>query len=57
MVVRRTCPHCGKVGYIRAERVIKAGSARTEFFCGACEHTWTELEEPTERSEERGGAD
>jgi hypothetical protein len=39
---RRECPRCHKTGLVRAERVFKAGSSLTEFFCGACEYTWTE---------------
>lgn len=44
MVTPRHCPRCGKSGSIRAERVIKAGSAVTELYCGACQHTWTEAD-------------
>jgi hypothetical protein len=42
MTVRRECPRCGKLGFVRAERVIKAGQGVTELLCGACEHTWIE---------------
>jgi transcription elongation factor Elf1 len=39
---RRRCPRCHKVGLVRGERVIKAGAAVTELFCGACGHAWKE---------------
>jgi transcription elongation factor Elf1 len=53
MTARRSCPRCGKVGVVRAERVIKAGHGVTELACGACEHTWTENDErPISKEEE-----
>jgi transcription elongation factor Elf1 len=39
---QRTCPRCEKAGFIRAERVIKATTSVTAFFCGACELRWEE---------------
>jgi hypothetical protein len=45
MTVRRKCPHCGNSGFVRVERVIKAGNGVTELLCGACEHVWTEVDE------------
>ena len=48
MTVRRQCPRCGKVGFVRAERVIKAGNGLTELLCGACDHFWTEVDERPE---------
>jgi len=41
-MVKRECPRCHKAGLVRTERVFKAGSSLTEFFCGACEYTWQE---------------
>jgi transcription elongation factor Elf1 len=53
MTVRRECPRCGKIGFIRAERVIKAGNGVTELSCGACEHFWTEVDGgPTSQEDE-----
>ena len=45
MTVKRQCPRCGKTGFIRAERVIKGRNGLTEFLCGACDHSWTEVDE------------
>jgi hypothetical protein len=41
--------------------VFKAGSSLTEFFCGACEYTWTERDEDeivekTETTQNKGYA-
>jgi len=45
MMVRHQCPRCGNTGFVKAERVIKAGNGVTELSCGACEHFWTEVDE------------
>ena len=34
------CPSCNRVGFVRFERVIRAGHARRHYYCGACDHTW-----------------
>jgi hypothetical protein len=53
MTVRRQCPRCRTVGFVRAERVIKAGNGVTELSCGACDHFWTEAdEEPVSHEDE-----
>lgn len=52
MTVRRECPRCGRIGFVRAERVIKAGNGVTELLCGACEHSWTEVDEAANSKEE-----
>jgi hypothetical protein len=48
-VPRRVCFHCKREDFVRAERVFKGGSARTTFFCGACLHTWEEVDAQSER--------
>jgi formate dehydrogenase maturation protein FdhE len=45
VTARRSCPGCGKIGFIRAERVIKGGTGVTELRCSACEHAWTERDD------------
>jgi hypothetical protein len=35
------CRHCKKTGFVRRERVIRGGVSATEYYCGACEHSWT----------------
>ena len=37
---RTPCPHCGKVGFVRREHVIKGGRTVTAFYCGACNRSW-----------------
>ena len=37
---RTPCPHCGKIGFVRREHVIKGGQAATAFYCGACNRSW-----------------
>ena len=37
---RTVCPHCGKVGFVRREHVVKGGTATTLFYCGACNRAW-----------------
>ena len=34
------CPHCSRVGLVRAEYVIKGVAAVVSFQCGGCSHTW-----------------
>ena len=34
------CPNCGKVDFIRYERVINGHNASELCFCGACEYEW-----------------
>jgi hypothetical protein len=56
---RTECRRCKKTGFVRVERVIKGNKAERQFFCGACEYTWTvwdetrpppDPEKPPERS-------
>ena len=37
---RTVCVHCGKIGFVRREHVIKSGNAMTAFYCGACNRSW-----------------
>jgi transposase-like protein len=47
MSIRHECPRCRKTGFVRAERVFKAGNGVTEFVCGACDYNWVEHDETT----------
>ncbi len=40
MTSRTACPKCERVGFVRLERIIKAGAEVESFYCGACEHEW-----------------
>jgi hypothetical protein len=42
---RTACKYCGKVGFVRRERVVKAERATTAFYCGSCNRSWEEAEE------------
>jgi len=42
---RTACVHCGKVGFVRRENVIKGGVTTTVFYCGACNRTWEARED------------
>lgn len=48
MPARTPCAHCGTVGLVRLEHVIKGGHAFVRHYCGACEHVWdvTPKDEP-----------
>jgi len=35
------CPKCLNTGLVRAETVIKAGTASRTYYCGGCEHQWS----------------
>ena len=35
------CPNCRRSDLIRREHVIKGGRAVTDYYCGACEVSWT----------------
>ena len=53
MTPRRQCPICGTTGYVRIERVFKAGKAISEVVCGACQHAWQETDEAPKGEEAR----
>jgi transcription elongation factor Elf1 len=38
------CLHCGRVGLVRCEVVIKGRDAALTFDCGYCENTWQETD-------------
>ena len=35
-----SCVHCGIVGNVRWERVLKGTVSFVEYYCGRCEHIW-----------------
>ena len=37
---RTACPRCMKVGFVRHEKVIRAGRAERHYECGHCNHSW-----------------
>ncbi len=43
-MVRVDCPHCGQLGRVTGERIIRAGSTLTTYFCDACHTEWDERE-------------
>jgi hypothetical protein len=40
MTGKTPCIHCGVIGYVRKEQVIKANEAYTRFYCRCCEGAW-----------------
>jgi len=40
------CPRCGRVGFVRRERIIKGDSSTLAYYCGACDHGWSVAERP-----------
>ena len=38
------CPNCTRIGFVRQEHVIKGGTSSVAFYCGHCNHTWTQIE-------------
>ena len=42
---RVDCPHCGRLGTVTGERVIKAIAALTTYFCDGCYTEWDERDE------------
>jgi NAD-dependent SIR2 family protein deacetylase len=44
---RPDCLSCGKLGTLRAERIIQAKGAVTNYYCSACEHEWDERDDHT----------
>jgi len=42
---RTPCKHCGRIGFVRREHVIKAGQAIDTFYCGSCDRSWEQSEE------------
>jgi hypothetical protein len=47
------CVHCGVVGYVRWERVIKGTVTVIEYYCGNCEHVWRHREDEERREPPR----
>ena len=41
-MMRVDCPHCGVLGMVTAERIIKARDALTTYYCDACHREWDE---------------
>jgi hypothetical protein len=41
---KTACVHCGRVGLVRFEVVIKGRDAALTFDCGYCEKTWQEAD-------------
>jgi hypothetical protein len=37
---KTACRYCHRVGFIRAETVIKGGTSHKSFYCGSCNKTW-----------------
>ena len=51
---RIECKYCGKTGFVRRERVIKAEHAIAVYYCGACNRSWEVTEDDTRaRRDER----
>ena len=46
---RTACKFCARIGFVRRERVIKAGQAIDAFYCGSCNRSWEESEESSMR--------
>jgi hypothetical protein len=46
---KTACPRCDRVGFVRLEHVIKAGTSVVHYYCGFCEHTWSKEAERPER--------
>ena len=40
MPATTACAHCGVVGLVRSERVVKGYHSLVRYYCGACDHTW-----------------
>ena len=53
---RTACKFCGKVGFVRRERVIKGGRSIESFYCGACNRSW-EIEDAVDDIENRSRED
>jgi hypothetical protein len=48
MPAKTPCPRCNRVGFVRFEHVIRAGTAQLHYYCGSCEHSWAVDEDGTE---------
>jgi len=40
MAPNTVCIHCGAVGFVRREHVVKAKEAYTQHYCGLCNRAW-----------------
>jgi hypothetical protein len=45
MLDQGPCIHCKRVGFVRVEYVIKGGTTNMDFYCGACDYSWTRRDE------------
>ena len=41
MPARTPCVHCGVTGFVRWEHVIAGTRSSVDYFCGACERSWS----------------
>ena len=57
MSPRRRCPGCGKEGFVRIERVIKAGKGMSLVVCTVCAQKWEEVDEPPDGDQATRRAD
>ena len=48
MPAHTRCPRCHKIGLVRFETVIRAGVVQRNYYCGACNHSWTVTDDGTE---------
>ena len=53
MPEKTPCAHCGRVGFVRWERVLVGVRAFVDFYCGKCEHTWRVAETGERRAKAR----
>jgi hypothetical protein len=53
---RTPCVLCRKVGFIRFERVIRAGRSERHFYCGACTHAWIVADDGDSTAKHEPGA-
>jgi hypothetical protein len=43
------CPNCQRIGFVRQEHIIRGGNVSVAYYCGHCNHTWTQTEADARR--------
>ena len=50
------CARCKKIGFVRMERVVRAGHSMRAYYCGSCNYSWQVADDP-EGARLGGGVD
>jgi hypothetical protein len=44
MPAQTACAHCRTIGFVRREHVLNGAASRILYYCGRCNHSWSNTE-------------